>query len=110
MTETDFKKVCNYHKYRRYSKIITEKSIVNIDDGSQGGSHWTCFHIKDNKSLYFDSFGSQLDNFLLKQLPKPITFRNIKTQDTNSSLCGSYCLYFFYLMERMDYYNAILIK
>ena len=29
-----------------------------------GGSHWTCFIIKDNKSYYFDSFGGQPDKFL----------------------------------------------
>ena len=22
-----------------------------------GGTHWTCFDITDNKSIYFDSFG-----------------------------------------------------
>ena len=26
----------------------------------------------------------------------------------NSKLCGSYCLYFFYLIERMNYYDTIL--
>ena len=48
----------------------------------------------------------QSDNFLLKQLPKQIIYHINKTQDINSNLCGSYCLYFFYLIERMRYYDT----
>ena len=73
-----------------------------------GGSHWTCFIVKDNKSYYFDSFGGQPDKFLLNQLPKPLIYHNYKIQDINSKLCGSYCLYFFYLIEKLNYYDAIL--
>ena len=72
-----------------------------------GGTHWVAFIVKDNKSYYFDSFGVQPDKFTLK-LPKPIIYHNYKTQDINSQLCGSYCLYFFYLNERMKYYDTIL--
>ena len=64
--------------------------------------------IGHNKSYYFDSFGGQPDNFLLNQLPKPILYHNYKIQDRSSKLCGSFCLYFFYLFERMNYYDAIL--
>ena len=60
-----------------------------------GGSHWTCFYIKDNKSYYFDSIGGQPHIFLLKQLPKPMLYHNYKIPGINSKLCGSYCLYFF---------------
>ena len=57
-----------------------------------GGSHWTCFYIKDKKSYYFDSFGGQPDEFLLKQLLKPIVYHNFKIQHINSELCGSFCV------------------
>ena len=73
-----------------------------------GGSHWICFIVTDKKSYYFDSFGGSPDKFLLNQLPKPIIYHNYKIQDINSQLCGSYCLYFFYLIEIMNYYDAIL--
>ena len=81
---------------------------MNIDNASKGGPHWTCFILKDNKSYYFDSSGGQPDKFLLKHSPKQILYHNYKTQDINSKLCGSYCLYFFFLFERMKYYDAIL--
>ena len=108
MNESELQRVYNYPIYPRGSKIYSNKVFVNIDNGSQGGTHWTCFYIKDNKSYYFDSFGGQPDKFLLKRLLKPIIYHNYKIQDINSKLCGSYCLYFFYLIERMNYYDAIL--
>ena len=48
----------------RDSKIYSDKRFVNIDNGSRGGTHWTCFIVKDKKSYYFDSFGGQPDKFL----------------------------------------------
>ena len=72
-----------------------------------GGSHWTCFVIKDIKTFDFDSFRGQPDKFLLNQLPKPITYHNYNFQEKISKLCGSYCLYFFYLIERKKYFDAI---
>ena len=108
MNESQLQRVYYYPIYLRDSKIYSNKGFVNIDNGSQGGSHWTCFLVKDNKSYYFDSFGGTPDKFLLNQLPKPIIYHNYKIQNINSQLCGSYCLYFFYLIEKMNYYDVIL--
>ena len=108
MNESQLQRVYNHPIYPRDSKLCSDKGFVNIDNGSQGGTHWTCFIVKDKKSFYFDSFGGAPDKFLLNQLPKPILSHKYKIQDINSKLCGSYCLYFFYLIERMDYYDAIL--
>ena len=79
---------------------------MNTDDGSQGGSHWTCLIVKDKKSNYYDSFEIHPDKILLSQMPKPIKYHNYKTQDIKPKLYGSYCLYFFNLIERMKYYDA----
>ena len=108
MNESQLQKIYNYPIYPRDSKIYSDRGFVNIDDGRLGGTHWCVFYAKDNISYYFDSFGGQPDKFLLNQLPKPIIYHNYKIQDINSQLCGSYCLYFFYLIERMNYYDAIL--
>ena len=108
MNESELQKIYNYPIYPRDSRIYSDKGFVNIDDGRLNGTHWCAFYIKDNKSYYFDSFGGHPDKFLLKQLPKPIIYHNYKIQVINSKLCGSYCLYFFYLIERMNYYDAIL--
>ena len=108
MNESQLQKIYNYPIYPRDSKIYSDKGFVNIDNGAQGESHWTCFIVIDNKSYYFESFGGNPDKFLLNQLSKTIIYHNYKIQDISSKLCGSYCLYFFYLIERMNYYDAIL--
>ena len=108
MNEFELQRIFNYPIYPRDSQIYSDKGFVNIDNGFQGGTHWTCFIVKDNKSYYFDSFGGAPDKYLLKQLPKPTIYHNYKIQDIYSQLCGSYCLYFFYLIERMNYYDTIL--
>ena len=108
MNESQLQKIYNYPIYPRDSKIYSNRGFVNIDDGRMGGSHWTCFVLIDNNSYYFDSFGGTPDKFLLNQLPKPIIYHNYKIQDINSKLCGSYCLYFLYLFQRMNYYDTIL--
>ena len=61
LNESDLQKVYKHSIYPRGSKIHSDKGFVNIDNGSMGGSHWTCFIVKDNKSYYFDSFGCQPD-------------------------------------------------
>ena len=108
VNESQLQRVFNYPIYPRDSNIYSNKGFVNIDNGSQGGSHWTAFYVKNNKSYYFDSFGGAHEEFLLKQLNKPITYHQYKIQDISSKLCGSYCLYFFYLIERMNYCDTIL--
>ena len=108
MNESQLQRIYNYPIYPRDSKIYSDKVFINIDNGSQGGTHWICFILKDNKSFYFDSFGGQPDKSLLKQLPKPTIYHNYKIQDINSKFCGSYCLYLFYLIERKNYYDTIL--
>ena len=72
MNECDLQKTYNFPLYPRDSKIYSDKGFVSIENGSQGGTHWTCFIIKDRKSFYFDSFGGAPDKFLLNHLPKPI--------------------------------------
>ena len=108
INESELQKVYNHPIYPEGSKILSDKRFVKIDNESQGGTHWTCFIVKDNKSYYFDSFGGQTDKCLLNQLPEPIIYHNYSVKDINSLFCGSYCLYFFYLIERMNYYYTIL--
>ena len=49
---------------------------MNIDNGSQCGTPWTCFIVKVDKSFYFVSFGGQPDKFLLNQLHKSINYHS----------------------------------
>ena len=106
MKDSDLQRVYNYPIYPRDCNIYSDRGFVNIDNGSEGGTHWT--YVKNNKSFYFASFRCQPDNLLLNQLAKPIVYHSYKIQNKKSKLCGSYCFYFFYLSEGMNYYEAIL--
>ena len=108
MNESELQKVYNFNIYPRDSIITADRGFVNTDNGSLGGTHWTCFYVKDKKSFYFESFVGYLDKFLLQQLSKRITFHKFKVQDIYSRLCDGNCLYFFHLIERMDYHNVVL--
>ena len=108
VNEWELQSVYIYNIDPRDSKIKTDTGFANIDNGSQGGTHWTCFIGKVNKSYFFDSFGGQPDKFLLNRLPKPKIYHIYKIQAINYQLCGSYCLYFFYLIERMKHYDTFL--
>ena len=108
MNESQVQKNYNYPINPGDTKIYSDKIFVNFDNGRMGGTLWTCFIVKDNKSYYYVSFGGNPDKFLFNQLPKPKTYHNYEFQDINSKLCGSYCLYFLYVIERTIFYDAIL--
>ena len=70
MTETDLQKVYKYSVYPRDSKIITNKGFLNSDNGSMGGTHWTCFYVKDKNLFYLGISGGLPDRLFVQQLPK----------------------------------------
>ena len=109
MSESDLQRTCEYHICPRDSKITTNIGFINWDDDSMRETQWTCFYVKDSKSFYFEIFGGCPDQFLHQQLPKPITFHNFEIQDIVSRICVTYSLYFFYLIKRMNCYNAVII-
>ena len=108
LKESELQRVFNHPIKPRDTKIYSDRRFVNIDNELQAGTHWSCFYIKDNRTYYFDSFGGQPDRFLLNELPKPIIQQNFEIQDVKSKTCGSYCVKFFYLIERMNYFDTIL--
>ena len=78
--------------------------IVNTDNSSQDGEHWTAFIIKGETVYYMDSFGRNFDN---KSFPidyninisrlflgKRILFNDKVLQGFQNNTCGEYCIYF----------------
>ena len=65
----------------RVSVIQLGKRFVILINGRLGGTHWTFFPVKANKSYYFLSFGVSADKYLLHHLPKPVIFDNFKVQN-----------------------------
>ena len=46
MNESELQKVYKYPINPWDSKIYSDEGFINIDNGSMGGSHWTCFYLK----------------------------------------------------------------
>ena len=72
MKEYELKRVFIYQIKARYSKTNRDKEFVKTDNREQGGTDWTVFYIKDNKSFYFDLSGGQPYTFSLNQIPTPV--------------------------------------
>ena len=104
MNGSDIQRFYKFPIYPRDSKLYSDKGFVNKDNGSQSGTHWTYFIVKDNKSFYFDPFGGQPGEFVLNQLPKPIIYPIYKIQDKNSKFCGSYCLHLFLFIWKNEFF------
>ena len=66
--------------------MCPDSCLVIIDKGSKVGFHWKAFHLKNNNSFFFDSFGGQPEEFLVQQLPKPITYHNYEIQDIRKKI------------------------
>ena len=72
--------------------------IVNLQDIGQSGSHWVCAIRKNNKCLYYDSFGiefmpKQLEKCLIKSVGREnIYLSDSQNQYITSVLCGYYTL------------------
>ena len=47
MSESQLQKVYIYRIHPRDSQISADEGFVNIDNVAQGGSHWTCFIVKE---------------------------------------------------------------
>ena len=65
MIENEMKRVHNNSIYPTDFEIKANKRFVKIDNGRMGGTHWTCFYIKDNKPFFTNSFGGAIDKFYL---------------------------------------------
>ena len=105
--------IINYYKdeprfngvYSRDNLSKTIKNVayvINLDEYADVGTHWIALYVKNNKLIYFHSFG-------VEHVPKEITMhpniehKNIKAnifriQAHNSIMCGYFCIGFIGFM------------
>lgn len=82
-------------------EILSEKPskfecfIYNIDSSKNEGTHWVSAYIKNNKCVYFDSYGFDPTEELLTYLKDiKVRYRNTsKVQQPYEVICGHLCLY-----------------
>ena len=67
MNESDLQRVHNYPIYPR--EIFSDEGIIKNDNGSLGGTHWTCFYIHEkNHFTLIVSVVNQTNFYLIKNL------------------------------------------
>lgn len=85
-------------------KVINtfESGIINLDNNSGVGTHWTAY-IKHNKTInYFDSYGNLrppnevISYFLSDGSRNKIVYNYDSYQSYDTSDCGHLCLQFLY--------------
>lgn len=89
--------------------------IVNLNDLGERGSHWVCAIRKNNKCLYYDSFGvihipTELEKCLLNSVGENNMYvSNGQNQYLVSIMCGYYCLKMCksILLDGMDFKTAV---
>ena len=74
--------------------------MINLDEYADVGTHWVALYVKNNKVIYFDSFGVE---HVSKEIKRFIGHKDIKTnifriQADNSIMCGYFCIGFIDFM------------
>ena len=70
--------------------------VINLDEYADVDTHWIALYVKNNETIYFDSFGVE---HILKEIKKIIRKKDIKTnifriEAYNSIMCGYFCIGF----------------
>ena len=74
--------------------------MINLDEYADVGTHWVALYVKNNKVIYFGSFGVE---HVSKEIKRFIGHKDIKTnifriQADNSIMCGYFCIGFIDFM------------
>jgi hypothetical protein len=90
-----------------YSKDIIPKKlkygyyIINLDNHLNGGTHWTCMFINNERNIYFDSFGFVAPNEVESRI-KPYVYNTLDLQQEYSSSCGWWCIDYITYMSKYN--------
>lgn len=91
--------------YPKLARLKNWSIIINTDPASQPGQHWVASMKRNGTCYFFDSYGNA-PSYYQKQLWKPLMrcVRNTKDyQQTYSTVCGDYCLFFLRLFHLNDF-------
>src|SRR5207244_10264516 len=77
-----------------------ESLILNMDESSGNGTHWTSLLVTKNCSFYFDSFGLPPPKEVINYCPDHSRYYNtFKIQKPEEVICGHYCIYVLYKLS-----------
>ncbi len=70
-----------------------ECGILNLDDSSGNGTHWVAWAKSGDTKYYFDSYGIQPPQELIKYLKSPMLYNSERIQPDGEVFCGHLCLH-----------------
>ena len=97
----DFKGVFMKDQIEGNKDLLTENSsfILNFEDTSKKGSHWSLAYKKGKEKIFYDSYGTHPLIEIQKIWGSNILYTNFQTQKFNSDICGEMCLLICYLLD-----------
>lgn len=116
LSNFDIIKICKYLNIKldnvsmtnqfKYNWLNSPFSIVsNLESTDNIGTHWTAFYNEPetNSVFYMDSYGEvcnqKIYNFIIKK-GLNLYFNKKQFQALDSILCGWFCIYFLYSMQK----------
>ena len=105
-----------YSRNNLPNKIEKGAYVINLDEYENTGTHWVSLFVKDNKVVYFDSFGiedisKEINKFIGNNKIKSniININIFRTQAYDSIMCEYFCIEFINYMLKgktlLDYTN-----
>jgi hypothetical protein len=86
-----------------------ESMIINIDDSTGPGTHWVCLFIRDGSCIYFDSYGLGVPTEVAQYCTNSERhYSTFPIQTLGSNLCGHYCIYVLYKLDKGVAFDKIL--
>ena len=105
----NFKGIYCKDELKNMKPIDTECGIINLDDSSGSGTHWTGYYRKNKSNFYFSSFGDDPPTELVNYLDTPILTHNFCIQEFDQTNCGEWVVLFLYLMSKNCVYENVIL-
>ena len=85
-----------------------ECGILNLDSAPGRGTHWVAWYKNNEDKIYFDSFGVQPPEELIRYLSSPIFYNTERIQPSGQVVCGHLCLFVLSRLSRGDNMQDII--
>src|SRR3977135_2301623 len=87
-----------------------ECGIINFQGETEGnGTHWTAYFKKGDSKIFFDSFGTNVPDELVKYLGKGILSSTFQIQQINSDICGELSILVLNLLDNGYSFEEIIL-
>ncbi len=87
-----------------------ECGILNLDETSGNGTHWTCYWKDSCRVIYFDSYGLPPPKEIVRYFSKEIFYNSDEIQPRNSVVCGHLCLYVLKSLSNGQAFDSIVLN